>query len=67
MSDPRSTNPYTSSTSAVRRDAAGRAAGRRARDPGRRADAQAFLTQAFVWMFVGLGVTAGDRLRRPEQ
>ena len=57
MSDPRSTNPYTSSSSVpaaipTERDIAA---------PAIQVDArtqQAFLTQAFIWMFVGLGVTA---------
>ena len=54
MSDPRFTNPYATPTrgSGVGPDPA------IAVRPDARAQA-AFLTQAFVWMFVGLAVTAG--------
>jgi uncharacterized protein len=53
MSDPRFTNPYATPTqTGIGPDVA----------VGPRADARtqaAFLTQAFVWMFLGLAVTAG--------
>jgi uncharacterized protein len=56
VSDPRPTNPF--STSAV----PGAVSAEADAPPAIQVDArtqQAFLTQAFVWMFVGLGVTAG--------
>ena len=55
MSDPRPTNPYTSSIPAAIPGE------REMTAPAVQVDArtqQAFLTQAFIWMFVGLGVTA---------
>jgi len=58
VSDPRSTNPYTSSTSAVPGTLS---AEQQVGAPPIVVDArtqQAFLTQAFIWMFVGLAVTA---------
>ena len=57
MSDPRSTNPYTSSSAVPGTIGAER----EMTAPAIQVDAktqQAFLTQAFLWMFVGLGVTA---------
>lgn len=57
MSDPRSTNPYTSQTSAVPGTLPAEQRVSAPAIPDARTQ-QAFLTQAFVWMFVGLGVTA---------
>ena len=62
MSDPRFTNPYATPTpgTGIAPDPA------IAVDPGRPAQA-ALLTQAFLWMFVGLLRDRRRRLRRPGQ
>ena len=57
MSDPRSTNPYTSQTSAVPGTMPVEQQVSAPAIPDARTQ-QAFLTQAFIWMFVGLAVTA---------
>jgi FtsH-binding integral membrane protein len=57
VSDPRSTNPYTSSSAVP-----GTIPAEQVSAPPIQVDAktqQAFLTQAFVWMFAGLLLTAG--------
>ena len=58
MSDPRSTNPFTSSSAVPGTIPAEQ----QMSEPAVKVDAktqQAFLTQAFVWMFAGLLLTAG--------
>ena len=58
MSDPRSTNPFTSSSAVPGTIPAEQ----QLSEPAVKVDAktqQAFLTQAFVWMFAGLLLTAG--------
>lgn len=55
MSDPRFSSPYATPSPATASQATGAAVGVR---PDARL-AQAFLTQAFLWMFVGLLISAG--------
>ena len=56
MSDPRPTNPYVAPSAGDERRSR-RPATRRS-DPVDARTQQAILTQAFLWMFVGLAVTA---------
>jgi FtsH-binding integral membrane protein len=58
MSDPRSTNPYVPSPSPAGGPLATPADAATRQIPDARTQ-QALLTQAFLWMFVGLAVTAG--------